>query len=134
MWVDTRLKHDANGISVRIPSLCSFRGANRGSCKLPQACHLPEVFKRQSCQIQQGLKSPPRWHKLLKQGIAEEFLPFIAQFVIMCRYQHSFIDLVAVVFIRQSCHGPTFNMDRNAPFSSHHCLIADSSFVANIIL
>ena len=36
------------------------------------------------------------------------------------------------VFKRQSCHGQSFNMDRNAPFSSHHCLIVDSSFVARI--
>jgi len=75
LWVDTCLKHNANGISVRIPSLSSFRGAHRGRCKLPQACQLAEVSKR------------------------------------------------------QSCHAPTFNMDRDAPFSSHHRLTADSLFV-----
>ena len=75
MWLDTRLKHDAHHISVRIPSLCSFRGAKRGRCKLPQACRLAEVSKR------------------------------------------------------PSCHAPTFNMDRDAPFSSHHRLTAHSLFV-----
>ena len=34
----------------------------------------------------------------------------------------------------QSRHGPNFDMDRNAPFSSHHCLTADSVFVAYIML
>ena len=49
VWVDTCLKHDAHGISVRIPISCSFRRAHRGSCELPQACHLQEVFQWQSC-------------------------------------------------------------------------------------
>ena len=38
------------------------------------------------------------------------------------------------LFKQRSCHVPTFNMDRTAPFSSHHRLIADSLFVAHIIL
>ena len=42
--------------------------------------------------------------------------------------------LLPEVFKQRSCHVPTFNMDRTAPFSSHHCLTADSLFVAHIIL
>ena len=51
VWVDTRLKYDAHGISARIPGLYSFQRAHRGSCKLPQAYHLPDVSKRQSCHV-----------------------------------------------------------------------------------
>ena len=42
--------------------------------------------------------------------------------------------LLPEVFKQRSCHVPTFNMDRTAPFSSHHCLTADSLFVAHIVL